>query len=101
MKDGPVIFLDDEGEAATVARLRMQCGAVVIVPDATNADRSWLYHTSCQRMTDVVSQIFGGSMEAPISLPQEPADMTLGELYRQSVTMPYVGCKARVESFDF
>jgi len=96
-----ILFLDDGEESGAIAHLRMKCGYVIVIPDASNKDRALLYLTSCQRMTDVVSQIFEGSLEALTSLPQRPTEMTLGELHRRCITMPYDECKARVEHFSF
>lgn len=96
-----VIFLDDGNELAAVDRLQWKCGYVVIVPDISVEGKALLYHTSCQRMTDVVEQIFQDSLEAPVSLPQHAPEMTLGELRRRCVTMSYDDCRARVEGFDF
>lgn len=94
-------FLDDGEEPAAVAYLQERCGYVVIIPDVANADHALLYHTSCQRMTDVVSQIFRDSLEAPAKLPQHFSEMTVGELHRRRVTIPYDDCKLRVEGFSF
>jgi len=98
---GNILFLDDGEESAAIDHLRMKCGYVIVMPDASNANRSLLYHTSCQRMTDVVGQIFEGVLEALTSLPQPSSEMTLGELYCRSVAMPYAECKQRVEQFNF
>ena len=38
-------------------RSQRKCGNVAIVPDASDNQQSWLYHTSCERMDDVVNQI--------------------------------------------
>jgi len=96
-----VLFLDDGNEFAAVDRLQMKCGYVVIVPDTSAGDRALLYHTSCQRMTDAVTQIFQDCLEAPVSLPQYASEMSLGELHRHRVTVSYDDCRARVNDFDF
>ena len=96
-----ILFLDDGEEAAALSHLQMKCGFVVITPDPSNSDQALLYHTSCQRMTDVVEQIFDATLQAPESLPQKTAEMTMGEVHRRSVDIPYDSCKARVEEFNF
>ena len=96
-----VLFLDGGNELGAVDRLQMKCGYVVIVPDTPAGDRALLYHTSCQLMTDVVTQIFRDCLEAPVSLPQYASEMSLGELHRHRVTVSYDDCKARVNDFDF
>ena len=95
------LFLDDGKELAAVDYLQKKCGHVVIIPDASYEGRALLYHTSCQRMTDVVNQIFPDCLEAPVSLPQAPSEMTVGELHRRSITISYDDCRARVEGFGF
>lgn len=95
------LFLDDGNELAAVGRLHSKCGHVVIIPDAAEQGHAWLYHTSCQRMSDVVSQIFHEALEAPSSLPQVTPEMTLGALYRRRVTLAYDVCRAKVASFRF
>jgi len=95
------LFLDDGRESAAIARLQEKCAHVVIIPDASNKRQALLYHNSCQRMTDVVSQIFQDSLEAPTSLPQHFSEMTVGELHRRCVTIPYDDCKVAVEGFSF
>lgn len=96
-----VLFLDDGNELDAVDRLEWKCGYVVIIPDAARKGRAILYHTSCQRMTDAVRQIFPDCLEAPVNLPQHLSEMTLGELHRQRVTISYDECRARVDGFDF
>ena len=95
------LFLDDEKELAAVDHLQWKCGHVVIVPDVLYKGRALLYHTSCQRMTDVVKQIFADCLEAPVSLPQHESEMTLGGPHRLCVTISYDNCRARVDDFDF
>lgn len=96
------LFLDDGNELAAVGRLQTRCGHIVIIPDASARGRAVLYHTSCQRMTDVVSQIFRDALGAPATLPQAAsAEMTLGALYRRPLTLPYERCRAKVEGFAF
>ena len=95
------LFLDDANEVAAVSQLQTKCGSVVIIPDASRNERALLYHTSCQRMTDVVQQIFEHHLEKPVSLPRADAEMTLGELYRRDVAISYDHCRARVASFNF
>ena len=95
------LFLDDGTELAAVDRLQWKCGYVVIVPDMSRKGRALLYHNSCQRMTDVVTQIFQDRLEAPVSLPQHESEMSLGELHRRCVDISYDDCRARVAGFDF
>jgi len=96
-----ILFLDDGIELAAVDRLQTDCGYVVIMPDMSRKGQALLYHTSCQRMTDVVEQIFEDCLESPVSLPQHASEMTLGELHRRCVTIPFDDCRARVEGFVF
>ncbi len=96
-----ILFLDDGNEFAAVDRLQWKCGYVVIIPDVSRHGKAMLYHTSCRRMTDVVKQIFQDCLEAPVSIPQHAAEMTLGELHRRAVTVSYADCRRRVEGFDF
>jgi fibrillarin-like rRNA methylase len=96
-----IIFLDDAKESAAIAQVQEKCGYVVIIPDTSNQGQALLYHTSCQRMTDVVSQIFQDSLQAPVSLPQQFSEITVGELHRRRVTLPYDDCKLRVAGFSF
>jgi hypothetical protein len=95
------IFLDDGEEPAAIAYLQDNCGHVVIIPDTSNDGQVLLYHTSCQRMTDVVNQIFQDSLEAPTSLPQHFSEMSVGELQRRCVTVRYDDCRVKVEAFGF
>ncbi len=96
-----ILFLDDGKELAVVDQLQLKCGNVVIIPDMSSTGQALLYHTSCQRMTDVVEQIFQDCLEAPVSIPQRPSEMTLGELHRRGVTISYDDCRGRVDGFDF
>jgi hypothetical protein len=96
-----ILFLDDGKELAAVDHLQRKCGSVVIIPEVSQQGQAWLYHTSCERMTDVVGQIFRDCLEAPVGLPQYPSEMSVGELYRRHVTLSYGECRARVERFDF
>jgi len=97
-----ILFLDDGKELAAVDRLQRKCGHVVIIPDASpGKGKALLYHTSCERMTDVVRQIFRDCLESAVSLPQSNPEMTIGELHRQRVTISYDDCKARVKEFRF
>lgn len=97
-----ILFLDDGMELAAVDRLQRKCGHVVIIPDTpSKTGKAWLYHTSCQRMTDVVMQVFQDCLEAAVSLPQSNSEMTVGELHRRRVTISYDDCRARVERFHF
>lgn len=95
------LLLDDGEEIAAVDYLHTKCGHVVIIPDASYAGTALLYHTSCARMTDVVSKIFPDCLEAPESLPQAHSEMSVGELHRRRVTISYDDCRERVESFGF
>ena len=101
VKRGNIIFLDEGTEHDAVVYLEMKCGHVVIIPDESDKDQALLYHTSCQRMTDVVGQIFQEHLQAPTSLPQRLSEMTLGELHRRCIVIPYDHCKARVKDFSF
>jgi hypothetical protein len=75
---------------------------VVVSPDRSNTTNAWLYHTSCQRMTDVVEQIFPNCLTRSVSLPQTPtSEMTVGEMHRRGVSLSYADCKARVQRFAF
>jgi hypothetical protein len=96
-----VLFLDNGDELVAIDRLQWRCGYVVIIPDMSYKGKALLYHTSCQRMTDVVNQIFQDCLEAPVSLPQHHSEMSLGELHRRCVSIPYDECKVRVEGFGF
>jgi hypothetical protein len=96
-----ILFLDDANELAAVSQLQTKCGFVVIIPDASRQERALLYHTSCQRMTDVVKQIFEHHLEEPASVSRAASEMTLGELYRRCVTISYDHCRAKVASFNF
>ena len=96
-----ILFLGDGNELAAVDRLQWKCGYVVIIPDTSYQGRALLYHTSCQRMTDVVKQIFHDCLEAPVRIPQRASEMTLGETHRRCVTIPYDDCRVRVEGFGF
>ncbi len=98
---GNILFLDGGNELDAVDRLHCKCGYVVIIPDVSHKDRSLLYHTSCQRMTDAVKQIFRDCLEAPVSFPQATSEMTLGEMHRRCVTISYDDCRVRVEDFAF
>jgi hypothetical protein len=95
------LFLEDGKELAAVDYLQKKCGHVVILPDASNEGNALLYHTSCARMTDVVNKIFPDCLEAPMSLPQAASEMTVGELHRHRVTIPFNDCRTRVEGFGF
>jgi hypothetical protein len=94
------VFVDDGQELDAVDQLQRTCGQVVLIPDRSRGNAS-LYHTSCQRMADVVRQIFADCLEAPVSVPQSYSEMTVGELHRRSVVMPYDECRAKVDRFDF
>ncbi len=96
-----ILFLDDGKELAAVDHLQRKCGYVVITPDTSYEGRALLYHTSCERMSDVVNRIFRDCLESPVSLPQSASEMTVGELHRQRVTISYDDCRARVDDFCF
>jgi hypothetical protein len=96
-----VLFLDDGEEVTAIDWLQNRCGHVVVIPDRSNEARAWLYHTSCQRMTDVVERIFAGCLTGPVSLPQPSSEMTVGEMHRRGVTIAYAECLARVNRFSF
>ena len=94
------LFLDDGKEVSAVDYLQRNCGHVVIMPEAGDAC-VLLYHTSRQRMTDVVHQIFPDCLDAPVRLPHGYAEMTVGELHRHRVALPYGDCRVRVDGYDF
>lgn len=96
-----ILFLDDGKESAAVTQLQLKCGNVVIMPDPANPKRSLLYLTSCQRMADVIEQIFQSDLQAATGLPQQSEEMSLGEVQRRSVGIPYAECKAKVGAFSF
>lgn len=96
-----ILFLDDGKELAAVDQLQRKCGHVVVIPDLSLKGKALLYHTSCERMTDLVNQIFQNCLESPVSLPQSNAEMTIGELHRRAVTISYDECKAKVSGFSF
>jgi hypothetical protein len=79
----------------------MKCGRVVVIPDPSDQGRALLYHTSCDRMTDAVRQIFRDRLGAPASVSQSAPDMTVGELHRRYVTISYAECRVRVDRFSF
>ncbi len=96
-----ILFLDDGKELDAVDHLQWKCEYVVIIPDMSYKGKALLYHTSCQRMTDVVKQIFQDCLGAPVSLPQRASEQTIGELYRRCVTISYDDCRVKVEGFCF
>lgn len=96
-----ILFLDDGKEHIAIEHLQRRCGSVVIIHDASDKRQSLLYHTSCERMTDVVHQIFQDHLGAPASLPQPASEMSLGELHRRCVSISYEDCKAKVQGFSF
>ena len=96
-----ILFLDGGKELAAIDQLQRKCGHVAIIPDMSFDGKAWLYHTSCERMTDVVQQIFQDCLESAVSLPQSNSEMTIGELQRRRVTISYADCKSRVEGFRF
>ena len=96
-----ILFLDDGEQRDAVNDLQLKCGHVVIIPDMSRKGKALLYHTSCQRMSDVVKQIFQDCLEAPVSLPECDSEMTLGELHRQCVTISYDECREKVKGFVF
>lgn len=95
------LFLDDGKELAAIDHLQRKCGHVVIIPDASYKGKALLYHNSCQRMTDVIQQIFQNCLEAPVSLPQSASEMTIGELHRHCVTISFDDCRVKVRDFNF
>ena len=95
------LFLVNGKEDAAIDCLQRDCGKVVLIPDTLDQGQAFLYHTSCERITDVVNQIFQGELEEPVSVSRLDAEQTLGELCRRCVTMPYDDCKLRVEGFSF
>ncbi len=95
------LFLDDGKESAAIDQLEKKCGKVVLIPDVLNGENAFLYHTGCERMSDVVSQIFHDSLHSKSSVARLDLEMTIGEIYRQSVAMPYSDCKQKIKSFSF
>jgi hypothetical protein len=95
------LLLESGTDVTAVDQLQNRCGHVVIIPHGSSAGQAWLYHTSCQRMTDVVRQIFPDCLDAPVSLPQASSEMSLGEMQRRRVGLSYDDCKARVDGFRF
>lgn len=95
------LFLDHGNELMAIDQLLRKCGNVVIIPDRPGEPQAVLYHTSCQRMTDAVCQIFQDSLGTPTGLPHASKEMTVGEFFRRKVAIPYDRCKARVESYGF
>jgi hypothetical protein len=95
------LFLDDGKEDAAIDHLQMECGKIVLIPDAVNKGQTFLYHMSCDRITDVVNQIFQDALEESVSIAQADAEQTLGELCRWRVAMPCDECKLKVEGFSF
>jgi hypothetical protein len=95
------LFLDDGEEVTAIDWLQNKCGHVVVIPDRTSNAHARLYHTSCQRMADVVERIFAGCLSDPVSLPQPSSEMTVGEMHRRNVALPYADCVARVSRFSF
>ena len=98
---GNFLFLDDGNELAAISQLQTRCGHVVIIPDASGKEQAMLYHTSCHRMSDVVEQIFQHHLEPPASVRRGASEMTVGELYRRSVTVSYDHCREMVAGFSF
>lgn len=96
-----IVFLEDGDEVAAVNLLNMKCGRVVIIPDTADKGRAILFHTSCDRMTDAVRQIFRSDLGAPASVPQAAAEMTVGELHRRRVAISFDECRTRVDGFGF
>jgi hypothetical protein len=95
------LFLKNGDETAAVRELQMKCGHVVIVGDKSRKGKALLYHTSCQRMTDVVSQLFADALGAPASVQGSAGEMTVGDLYRRSVAVSFDTCRAKVKRFAF
>lgn len=96
-----ILFLDDGREHAAIDHLQRKCSNVVIIPDTSDKGQALLYHTSCRRMTDAVSQIFQEYLGAPASLPHPPSEMMVGEPHRRYVTLSYDACKVKVERYRF
>ena len=96
-----IVFLDEGKEHTAIDYLQKKCGNVVIIPDTSDKRHALLYHTSCERMTDVVKQIFQDFLQAAASVPQPASEMTVGELSRRSVTVSYHECRLRVDAFSY
>ena len=96
-----ILFLDNGEEHVAINFLQKKCGHVVIMPDTSDNGHALLYHTSCERMTDVVNQIFQDQLGTSAHLQQPASEMTVGELHRRSLTISYADCRARVNNFRF
>jgi hypothetical protein len=96
-----ILFLDGGNEPAAVDHLQRKCGNVVIIPGPPGSSQSLLYHTSCERMSDVVRQIFKDHLGDPASVPQAASEMMVGEVQRRCVAVSYADCRARVDGFRF
>ena len=96
-----ILFLNDGREDVAVHHLQIRCGNVVIVPDSSNNRHSWMFHTSCQRMTDAVTQIFEGDLQPPASVARPISELTVGEVQRQGINLSVDECRAKVDSFSF
>ena len=96
-----IVFLDQGNDLAAIDLLQRKCGTVAIMPDASNTAQAVLYRTSCDRMTDLVEQLFEHHLQDPTTFAQPASEMMVGELHRQSVTLSYDECKARVAGFNF
>ena len=95
-----ILFLDHGQELAAIGQVQTKCGNVVIIPDTAEKGQALLYHTSCDRMTDVIKQIFRDSLEEPSSLPQAYPEMTVGTLQRRRIKLSYDACRSKVDAFD-
>jgi hypothetical protein len=96
-----IIFLDNDREDTAIGHLQRKCGNVVILRDTVIPTQSWLYHTSCERMTDVARQIFLERLEEPAHIPQPASEMTVGQVHRRRIALPYDECRAKVAAFSF
>lgn len=93
------LFIDNGNELLAVDKLLRKCGHVVIIPDGTGESQSILYHTSCQRMSDALNQIFPNALGNPTGLPHASQEMSVGEFFCRKVAMPYERCRKTVDSF--
>ncbi len=96
-----IVFLDEGSELTAIDLLQRKCGTVAIIPDASNTGQAVLYRTSCDRMTDLVDQLFQDRLQAATTFAQPASEMMVGELHRQRVTLSYDECKAKVAGFSF
>lgn len=96
-----ILFLNDGNQLAAVNHLQWKCGHIVIVPSGSSEGEALLFHTSCQRMTDVIGQIFPDCLNEPERFAQGTSEQSLGEILRRRLTISFDDCRSRVEQFVF